>query len=230
MIKLALSGAQGRVGKVITDMLKEEPHFSLVAELLEDNQGLTTLDSSGAEVLIDFTVPSATIDYVEICCQKQLPMVIGTTGFSKEQKAHIVDASKKIPIVFAPNMSVGVNLALKVVEFLTKALVNEANISLVETHHKHKKDTPSGTALLMASVINEAAGKDLIDSKNIKSERLDEGAGQHTVLFSLLSESLEIKHKAADRSVYAKGSLAAARWLLNKEAGLYDMQDVLGLK
>ncbi len=229
MIRLALSGAQGRVGKFITESVNHDKTFDLVVELLENNGGLSLLEKTPTDVLIDFTVPAATMEYLTACEQHGIPMVIGTTGFSAEQTAKITDAAKKIPIVYAPNMSVGVNLSLRILEFLTKAVGSCSDISLEETHHKNKRDKPSGTALEMAKVINDSLPAPVITAENITSRRLDEGAGQHTALFSLAGETLEIKHQALDRSVYAKGALQAASWLIGKKPGLYNMQDVLSI-
>lgn len=227
MIRIALSGANGRMGMAIREAIALDQSFSLVAELTRDS-GLTPLENN-PEVLIDFTTPSATLEYLEACKKRDLPMVIGTTGFTSAEKDILIAASQRLPIVFSPNMSVGVNISLVVLDRITEILGKNTSVLLKETHHKHKKDKPSGTALQMATVINDRAGKTVIAPGDIESLRLEELIGVHSATFCLAGESLEVTHRASDRLIFANGALTAARWLIHQNPGLYDMKDVLGL-
>jgi 4-hydroxy-tetrahydrodipicolinate reductase len=200
----------------------------------------------GADVLIDFTRPEATLRHLEQCRDKRVALVIGTTGFDAAGKAAIAVAAKSIPIVFAPNMSVGVNLALRLLDMAARVLDEGFDIEIVEAHHRHKVDAPSGTALRMGEVVAAAMGRDLKecavygregvtgerDPKTIGFATLRGGdvVGDHTVMFAGIGERLEITHKASSRMTFALGALRAARYLGSQETGLFDMQDVLGLK
>ncbi len=197
------------------------------------------------DVLIDFTNPETTLSHVEVCKKAGKKMVIGTTGFDATQKKMLKDASNHIAICFAPNMSVGVNLCLKLLETAAKIMGDDVDIEIIEAHHRYKKDAPSGTALRMGEVIADALGRDLAtcavygregitgerDSKTIGFETIRAGdiVGEHTVLFAGLGERVEITHKASSRMTFAKGSIRAAVWLNDKQTGFFDMQDVLGL-
>ncbi|OOG23344.1 4-hydroxy-tetrahydrodipicolinate reductase, partial [Thioalkalivibrio denitrificans] len=198
------------------------------------------------DVLIDFTRPEGTLAHLEICRKAGRAMVIGTTGFSEEQKQVIRDAAKEIPLVFAPNMSVGVNLCLKLLDLAARVLGDDVDIEVIEAHHRHKVDAPSGTALRMGEVVAEALGRDLAacaiygreghtgerDPKTIGFETIRAGdiVGEHTVMFAGAGERVEITHKASSRMTFARGAVRAAGWLSGRPAGLYDMQDVLGLR
>jgi 4-hydroxy-tetrahydrodipicolinate reductase len=198
------------------------------------------------DVLIDFTRPAASMAYIEICRQAGKKVVIGTTGYSETQKTAIADAAKEIAIVIAPNFSVGVNLSLKLLEMTAKVMGGYTDIEVIEAHHRHKVDAPSGTALRMGEVVATALGRDLKDCA-IYGREGDTGArdrktigfstiragdivGEHTVMFADEGERVEITHKATSRMTFANGAVRAAVWLEGKSAGLYDMQDVLGLK
>ena len=198
------------------------------------------------DVLIDFTRPDASMAYIEICRQAGKKVVIGTTGYSEAQKTAIAEAAKEIPIVIAPNFSVGVNLSLKLLEMTAKVMGDYTDIEVIEAHHRHKVDAPSGTALRMGEVVAAALGRDLKDCA-IYGREGDTGArdpktigfstiragdivGEHTVMFADEGERLEITHKATSRMTFANGAVRAAIWLEGKSEGLYDMQDVLGLK
>jgi 4-hydroxy-tetrahydrodipicolinate reductase len=198
------------------------------------------------DVLIDFTRPDTSLDYIEICRQAGKKVVIGTTGYSDAQKAIIAEAAKDIAIVMAPNMSVGVNLSLKLLEITAKVMGEYTDIEVIEAHHRHKVDAPSGTALRMGEVVAKALGRDLKDCA-IYGREGDTGArdrktigfstiragdivGEHTVMFADEGERVEITHKATSRMTFAYGAVRAAHWLANKNTGLFDMQDVLGLK
>lgn len=198
------------------------------------------------DVLVDFTRPEATLGYLDACRQAGKQLVIGTTGFDAAGKARIAAAAKEIAIVFAPNMSVGVNLSLKLLDLAARVLGNEVDIEIIEAHHRHKVDAPSGTALKMGEVLAAALGRDLKDCavygrEGVTGERNratigfstvrgGDIVGDHTVLFAGDGERVEITHKASSRLTFAHGALRAARWLAGKKNGLFDMQDVLGLR
>ena len=197
------------------------------------------------DVLVDFTSPDATLEHIEQCAQAGKAMVIGTTGFTTEQKQRISEAARIVPIVFSPNMSAGVNISLKLLELAAKALGDEVDIEIVEAHHRYKKDAPSGTALRMGEVIAQALGRDLEevavygregiaderDRKSIGFATIRGGdiVGDHTVIFAGQGERLEITHKASSRMTFASGAVRAAIWLGGRPAGLYSIADVLGL-
>ena len=199
-----------------------------------------------SRVLIDFTRPEGTMAHLALCRANGVAMVIGTTGFTDSQKAEIAQAAKHIPIMMAPNMSVGVNVTLKLLEMAAKALATGYDIEIIEAHHRHKVDAPSGTALKMGEVIADALGRDLKECavyarEGVTGERDPSSigfatirggdiVGDHTVLFAGTGERIEITHKSSSRSTYAQGSLRAARFLARQKSGLFDMFDVLGLK
>ncbi|NJA07128.1 4-hydroxy-tetrahydrodipicolinate reductase [Methylococcaceae bacterium WWC4] len=198
------------------------------------------------DALIDFTRPDATMAYLDVCRQAGKKLVIGTTGFSESQKAAIAEAARDIAIVMAPNFSVGVNLSLKLLETTAKVMGDYTDIEVIEAHHRHKIDAPSGTALRMGEVVAAALGRDLKDCavygregetgardrKTIGFSTIRAGdiVGEHTVMFADEGERVEITHKASSRMTFANGAVRAAIWLADKSSGLYDMQDVLGLK
>jgi len=197
------------------------------------------------DVLIDFTRPDASMAFIETCRQAGKKLVIGTTGYTDAQKAQISEAAKDVAIVMAPNMSVGVNLSLKLLEMTAKVMGDYTDIEVIEAHHRHKVDAPSGTALRMGEVIADALGRDLKDCaiygregntgerdrKTIGFSTIRAGdiVGEHTVMFADDGERVEITHKATSRMTFANGAVRAAVWLADKDSGLYDMQDVLGL-
>jgi 4-hydroxy-tetrahydrodipicolinate reductase len=198
------------------------------------------------DVLIDFTAPTATMDHLAVCHQGGKPMVIGTTGLNEAQKQALQDGAGDIPIVFAPNMSVGVNLSFKLVEMAAKVLGDDADVEIIEAHHRHKVDAPSGTALRLGEVIADTLGRDLNecaiygregktgprDGKTIGFETIRAGdvVGEHSVWFAMEGERIEIAHKASNRMNFARGAVRAASWVVSREKGLFDMQDVLGLR
>jgi len=266
MLRIAVAGVSGRMGKIIVEAISKTDGVEVGAATVRPNSpalgqevgGLCSLpaidvcavDNLGEalddfDVLIDFTSPAATIEHIETCIHSGKKMVIGTTGFTNDQKQVIAEASKKIPIVFAPNMSIGVNLCLKLLEQAAKVIGEDSDVQIIEAHHRHKKDAPSGTALKMGEVIAQALGLELDevavydgegqkgarDGKTIGFESIREGdiVGDHTVMFEGDGERIEIIHKSSSRMTYAAGSVKAALWLSEKENGLYDMQDVLGL-
>jgi 4-hydroxy-tetrahydrodipicolinate reductase len=196
-------------------------------------------------VLIDFTRPEGTLAHLAVCRARNVKMVIGTTGFSAEQKEELKEAAKEIAIVFAPNMSVGVNVTFKLLQMAARALNEGYDIELIEAHHRHKVDAPSGTALRMGEIVAEALNRDLEEVSvygrhGVTGERLPATigfstvrggniVGDHTVMFAGTGERIEISHKASSRANFAVGALRAARFLADKESGLFDMQDVIGL-
>jgi 4-hydroxy-tetrahydrodipicolinate reductase len=209
---------------------------------VEDLNSVTEL----FDVLIDFTQPEATEQNLDICRAAGRQLVIGTTGLSELQKSKIDDTAKDVGVVFAPNMSVGVNLCLKLLEVAARVMNEDIDIEIIEAHHRHKIDAPSGTALAMGEVVAKTLGRDLKDCavygregrtgerdrQTIGFETIRAGdiVGEHTVMFAGIGERVEITHKASSRMTFAKGAVRAAQWLSSKQSGLYSMQDVLDLK
>jgi 4-hydroxy-tetrahydrodipicolinate reductase len=264
--KIAVAGASGRMGQMLVDAIRAADDCTLSGALdiagspaLGQDAGassgqpsgvLITSDLraglSGSQVLIDFTRPEGTMAHLKVCRELGVAMVIGTTGFTEAQKAEIAAAAQDIAIMMAPNMSVGVNVTLKLLEMAAKALATGYDIEIIEAHHRHKVDAPSGTALKMGEVIAEALGRDLKDCavytrEGVTGERDPSSigfatirggdiVGDHTVLFAGTGERIEISHKSSSRATYAQGSLRAVRFLADKQSGSFDMADVLGLK
>jgi 4-hydroxy-tetrahydrodipicolinate reductase len=201
---------------------------------------------ANSQVLIDFTRPEGTLAHLRVCRELGVNAVIGTTGFGQGQKEQIADTARDIAIVMAPNMSVGVNVTLKLLEMAAQALSTGYDIEVIETHHRHKVDAPSGTALKMGEIIAQALGRDLKDCAvygrqgetgergpstiGFSAIRGGDIVGDHTVLFAGIGERIEITHKSASRATYAQGSLRAVRFLAGKRSGMFDMFDVLGLR
>jgi len=266
MMKIAIAGATGRMGKMLIEAVLNSPDAQLVGALehsscpqLGEDAGAFLGKKTGvmisadiaqtlksAQFLIDFTRPEGTMAHLAVAENTGTKMVIGTTGLSAEQIASLKAASATLAIVFAPNMSVGVNATFKLLEVAAKMLSQGYDIEVIEAHHRHKVDAPSGTALKMGEVIADALGKKLGDvavfSREGHTGERKEGAigfatirggdivGDHTVLFAGDGERIEISHKSSSRQSYAQGSLRAARFLQKQNSGLYDMQDVLGLR
>ena len=243
MTKIAITGSNGRMGRALIRAVKITPNVSQGPMLNRgDDINLVLQDF---DVLVDFTRPEATLNALSICQNTGKAMVIGTTGFSDEALEIINQASSDIPIVFAPNMSVGVNLTLKLLETTAKVIGTDSNIEIVEAHHRHKVDAPSGTALKMGEVIANALGRNLSecavygregteqprDKQTIgfSSIRGGDVVGEHSVTFFMEGERVEITHKASSRMTYANGAIKACQWLTNQANGLYSMQDVLDL-
>ncbi|MDL2356655.1 MAG: 4-hydroxy-tetrahydrodipicolinate reductase [Pseudomonadota bacterium] len=262
---IAVAGASGRMGKMLVEAIARAPDLQLSGAL--DVAGSPALGSdaaaflgqpsgvaitadlptalAGARCLIDFTRPEGTLAHLAWCAEHGIAMVIGTTGFDDAGKAAIRAAAAKTAIVFAPNMSVGVNVTLKLLEMAAKSFAEGYDIEIIEAHHRHKVDAPSGTALKMGEVIAGALGRDLAqcavygregvtgerDPSTIGFATIRGGdiVGDHTVLFAGDGERIEITHKSSSRVTYAHGALRAARFLADKTSGLYDMQDVLAL-
>ncbi|MEO1879124.1 MAG: 4-hydroxy-tetrahydrodipicolinate reductase [Methylococcales bacterium] len=266
-MRIAVVGVSGRMGACLLKaaVLAEKSELSVAVSRSEsaalgkdagDLAGLGAIDikviddlsavTDQFDVLIDFTRPEASLAYIDICRQAGKKIVIGTTGYSEEQKAVINQAAKDVAIVLAPNMSVGVNLSLKLLEMTAKVMGDYTDIEIIEAHHRHKVDAPSGTALRMGEVIADTLGYDLNecaiygregdtgarDRKTIGFSTIRAGdiVGEHTVMFADEGERVEITHKASSRMTFANGAIRAVEWLKDKENGLYDMQDVLGIK
>lgn len=267
MLNIAVTGAAGRMGRNLIQSCVENPDCQLGAAIEHANSpfighdagevagvgGLNkTLVSQLSEVaadfhtLIDFTRPEVTLQNIAYCVANNKNMVIGTTGFSSEEKQQIQQAAESIAIVFAPNMSVGVNLCFKLLDLAARVLGDDFDVEVIEAHHRHKVDAPSGTALRMGEVVADALGRTLDDCavygregvtgerdrKSIGFETIRAGdiVGDHSVMFAGVGERVEITHKASSRMTFANGAIRAALWLEDKKNGLYDMQDVLDLK
>jgi 4-hydroxy-tetrahydrodipicolinate reductase len=243
-IRYTIAGARGRMGRMLIEAVEAAEDAELAAAFDIDDDATAAI--ANADCLIDFTRPEGTLAHLDICCRHGVHAVIGTTGFTAEQKLQIEAASRDIPIVFAPNMAVGVNAVFKLLDVAARILNEGYDIEVIEAHHRMKVDAPSGTALRMGEVVAAALGRNL-DACAIYGREGHTGerpatqigfstirggdiVGDHTVLFAGTGERIEITHKSASRMSYALGSLRAARFLQNRENGLFDMQDVLGLK
>ncbi len=266
MTRVAVVGAGGRMGKALIQAVQdadgmvlgaatEQPGSSLLGADAGELAGVGPLKVNlvpelsavvdAFDVVIDFTRPEASLSHLEICRAAGRNLVIGTTGFDPQQKAAIGKAAQDIPLVLAPNMSVGVNLCFKLLDTAARVLGDGVDIEVIEAHHRHKVDAPSGTALRMGEVIADALGRDLKacavfgregvtgerDPAAIGFETIRAGdiVGEHTVMFAGPGERVEITHKASSRMTFARGAVRAAAWLEGRKPGLYDMQDVLGL-
>lgn len=267
MTRIAVTGAAGRMGRALIEACEQTEGLSLGAAIERPGSSLVGADAGelagigriavevvenlgsvrdAFDVLVDFTRPEVTLNNLALCRETGKRMVIGTTGFDEAGKRAIREATEDIAIVFAPNMSVGVNLSLKLLDLAARVLGDEVDIEIIEAHHRHKVDAPSGTALRMGEVVAAALGRDLKecavygregntgerDRKTIGFETIRAGdiVGEHTVMFAGIGERIEITHKASSRMTFAKGAMRAAAWLAAKDRGLFDMQDVLGLQ
>lgn len=267
MIHVAIAGAAGRMGRHLLEACHQAEGVRCTAASEHPDSSFLGVDAGEAagigrrdipiiadltpatdrfEVLIDFTRPTATLQHVALCQAAGKAMVIGTTGLSAEQRTEIARAAEQIPIVFAPNMSVGVNLCLKLLELAARVLGDGVDIEIIEAHHRHKVDAPSGTALAMGQVIAGTLGRDLERSAvygrhgvtgerdpaaiGFSTIRAGDIVGEHTVLFADAGERVEITHRASSRVTFAKGAVRAAVWLAGRGPGLFDMRDVLDLR
>lgn len=266
MTKIAITGASGRMGRVLIQAVAETEGFELGAALARTGSSMLGVDAgelagvgklgisitddlnaatANFDVLIDFTRPEATLENLAICRAAGKRIVIGTTGFDDEGKNQITDAGNDIGVVFAPNMSVGVNLTLKLLDITARVMGDDVDIEVIEAHHRHKVDAPSGTALRMGEVVAHALGRDLKecavygregitaerDRKTIGFETIRAGdiVGEHTVMFADIGERVEITHKASSRMTFANGAVRASGWIMSREKGEFDMMDVLDL-
>lgn len=264
--RIAINGAAGRMGKCLIQAVEQTEGLELSAAIdrpestligadagelagvgklgvaLSSDVAQATIDS---DVFIDFTLPEVTMALIPHCVANNCRLVIGTTGFSAEQKQTIEKAAQQTATVLAPNMSVGVNLSLKLLDIAARVLGDDVDIEVIEAHHRHKVDAPSGTALRMGEVVADALDRDLDkcaiygregrtgerdrETIGFATVRAGDIVGDHTVLFAAEGERVEITHKASSRMTFANGAMRASSWLMGQQAGLYDMQDVLGL-
>jgi 4-hydroxy-tetrahydrodipicolinate reductase len=264
MTRIAIAGAAGKMGRALIQSVTsdnelelarafEQPGHSLLGSDVGVLAGLDRvgipltddIDGGDFDLLINFTTPTATMDHLGYCRSQGHRMVIGTTGLDEGQRNEINSASGHIGIVLAPNMSVGVNLTLKLIDLAARTLGDSVDVEVIEAHHQHKVDAPSGTALGMGEVVAKALGRDLTthgvysrhgqigprDDKAIgfSTVRAGDVVGEHSVWFVGMGERIEITHKATNRAIYAFGAIRAVHWLMDQPNGLYDMQDVLGL-
>ncbi len=267
MIKIAVCGAAGRMGGRIIAAIKEAEGAELSGALERPGHSMLGMDAGmvagvgsnhvkisddinavvqGCDVLIDFTTPKVSLKNLEVCNLHKKAIVIGSTGFTPEEREFARELAREIPVVLAPNMSVGVNVCFKILADIAKILGDDFDVEIVEAHHKLKKDAPSGTAVRMGEVVAEALGRDYNKVANyhregICGERTKEEigmqtirggdiVGEHTVYFIGMGERIELTHRAHTRDMFSRGSVRAAKWVVGKAPGVYDMQDVLGLK
>lgn len=267
MRRIAVMGAAGRMGKTLIEAVQQAPGAALSAAVDRPDSSLVGVDAGELvgvgrlgvalvgdlaqalddfDVLIDFTHPSVTLQNLQVCRRAGKAMVIGTTGFTAEEKLLLAEAARDIPIVFAANFSVGVNLCLKLLDTAARVLADDVDIEIIEAHHRHKVDAPSGTALRMGEVVASALGRDLHkvavygregqtgararETIGFATVRAGDVVGDHTVLFAADGERVEITHKASSRMTFAKGAVRSALWLQGRAPALYDMQDVLELR
>lgn len=269
MIRTVITGVAGRMGSTLVRMIRDAPDLALAGGLERKGSdavgrdagtvaGLSgplgvpvgddlaaALEAGGGELVIDFTGPEASLAHARTCAARGVPLVIGSTGFTAEGKAEVAALAARIPIVLAPNMSVGVNVVLEVAAELARALGESYDVEIVEAHHRMKKDAPSGTALRLAEDIARALGRGRSSFRlaregqvgerpageiGIQSLRGGDVVGEHTVFFYGEGERVELTHRATSRDQFARGALRAGRWVVGREPGLYDMQDVLGLR
>ncbi|WP_426223200.1 4-hydroxy-tetrahydrodipicolinate reductase [Psychrobacter sp. DWR1-2-3] len=265
-INVGVIGAGGRMGRMLIEAVQENPQTTLNAAIERQGSSLVGADAgevaaigrldvqivddlkaviNDIDVLIDFSLPDATEQNMQICAANKVAMVIGTTGFNEQQEQVLTEASKQIAIVYAGNYSTGVNLSLKLLGMAAKAFGSDADVEVIEAHHKHKIDAPSGTAYMMAEAVAEARGQNLKDvavygregqtgerkagTIGIHAIRGGEIIGDHTVMFIADGEVVEITHRARARMTFAAGAVRAATWVIKQEVGQYNMQDVLGL-
>jgi 4-hydroxy-tetrahydrodipicolinate reductase len=264
-VQIVIAGVSGRMGRALLEAVVDDADCALHAAIDRPGSPLVGQDAGvawgaasgvavadqpavalqGAHALIDFTRPEATFGYLDACVAAGVPLVIGTTGFDEAGRSRIAKAAQQIPIVFAPNMSVGVNLLLKLAELAAQVLQDGYDIEIIEAHHRHKIDAPSGTALGLGQAVARAIDRDLAncavygregvtgerDPKTIGFATVRGGdiVGDHTLLFAGIGERVELTHKASSRATFALGALRAAKWLQGRTPGLYDMRDVLNL-
>lgn len=267
MTRIAVTGAAGRMGRALIESAEATDGTQLGAAIVRAGSSMVNADAGELaglgklnvaisddlnstleqfDVLVDFTRPEVTLENIALCRAAGKRMVIGTTGFDEAGRAMIADAANDIAIVFAPNMSVGVNLCFKLLDLAARVMGDEVDIEVIEAHHRHKVDAPSGTALRMGEVVADALGRDLKqcavygregisgerDRHTIGFETIRAGdiVGEHTVMFADIGERVEITHKASSRMTFANGAIRGAKWLMQQHNGLFDMQDVLGLR
>ena len=265
-LNTVITGASGRMGALLVRLVRDTPEFVLHGGTDKPGSAsigldvglaahlapleVSTVDSleqtlSGAAVVIDFTTPEASVAHAKLCAEAGVPLVVGSTGFSAEAKEQMAAWAKKIPIVMSPNMSVGVNLIIELAATLAKRLGEDFDVEVVETHHRMKKDAPSGTAMRLADELAKALGRshdDITTSRvgqvgarphkeiGVQALRGGDVVGEHTVFFFGDGERVELTHRATSREQFGRGALRAAKWVVGQPAGLYDMSHVLGVK
>jgi 4-hydroxy-tetrahydrodipicolinate reductase len=243
-LRVAVAGSSGRMGRMLIEAVEAAPDCTLAGTLDIGHDIAAGLAS--AQVLIDFTRPEGTLAHLAACRERGVKMVIGTTGFTEPQRAQIAAASRQLALMMSPNMSVGVNVVMRLLDTASRALAEGYDIEIIEAHHRHKVDAPSGTALKLGEVVAAALGRDLKqcavygregvtgerDPSTIGFATVRGGdiVGDHTVMFCGTGERIEITHRSSSRATYAQGALRAARFLADKPNGLFDMNDVLGLR
>ncbi len=246
-IKIAIAGANGRMGQTLVRLAVQSSDTFEIMHRLHENSDLSDLDT---DVLIDFTHPSALDKHLKTCCDKNIALVLGTTGLSDKDEAAVKNAAQNVPIVYSANFSIGVNVLAQMTEKLSAVLDDSFDIEIIEAHHKHKKDAPSGTALMLGRAAATGRNVEFKDravlSRALKDDKGDIGArkqgdigfstirggeiiGEHTVMYIGDHERIEISHKANDRALFAQGALTAAKWAKTADNGLYSMHDVLNL-
>ncbi len=266
MMRIAIAGSAGRMGRTLIECVLQDGALKLSGALEQPGHALLGKDAgefagaitgipvsadidaalAASDALIDFTRPAGTLAHLDACLRLGRKMVIGTTGFSESEKARIAEASRKIAIMFAPNMAVGVNITFKLAEIAARSLGEDYDVEIIEAHHRHKVDAPSGTALKIGEVVAKALGrdptKDFIHGREgepgergkkeiaFHAVRGGDIIGEHTVMFAGMGERVEITVRSSSRATYANGALRAAKFLKDKKNGLFDMQDVLGLR
>ncbi|MBI5327515.1 MAG: 4-hydroxy-tetrahydrodipicolinate reductase [Deltaproteobacteria bacterium] len=267
MVKIVVTGAAGRMGRSIINVIRETSGAELVGTVEKNGYadigkdagevagsgklGIKLTDNfekaiKKADCVIDFTFPEATMHHLDIALKSDIAMVIGTTGFSHHQRERFKEVGGQMQIVAAPNMSVGVNLLLKIVSDMARVLGRDYDVEIIEAHHRLKKDAPSGTAMRLAEVLAHSLNRDLDkvavyerhgiigerkpEEIGIQTIRAGDIVGDHTIIFGGLGERLEVTHRAQSRETFARGAVMAAQWVVKQPKGLYDMQDVLGLK
>jgi 4-hydroxy-tetrahydrodipicolinate reductase len=266
MIKVLVTGAAGRMGRQIISLLLQEDGIEVVGateigghpsvgkdvgEIVGTGEiGVLVLDNldeavSKADVVVDFTNPHATLDAASYASSNGKPMVIGTTGFSSDERVRLEELAKRFPCVISPNMSIGVNVMFEITKKLAELLGNEFDIEVIEAHHRHKKDSPSGTAMRLGEIIAESTGRDFskvarferhghvgergLNEIGIQAIRGGDIIGEHSVLFCGNGERVELTHRATNRDNFARGAIRALRWIIGKPPGIYTMRNVLGL-
>ena len=263
MTRVVVTGVTGRMGSLLVKLARTTPGIAVVGGTERARSGAVGLDVglaahggplevvtvsslekalTDADVVIDFTSPEASLEHARVCAERRVALVVGSTGFSPEAKAQMAEAAKQIPMVMAPNMSVGVNLMIDLVAQVAKRLGDDFDIDVLETHHRHKKDAPSGTALRLAEEMVKATGRASSDIRasrvgaigerprreiGVQTLRGGDVVGEHTVFFFGDGERLEITHRATNREQFGRGALRAATWVVGRPPGLYDMSDVL---
>jgi 4-hydroxy-tetrahydrodipicolinate reductase len=267
MTRIAIAGAAGRMGKALIEATKASPSASLTGAIVRPTSTLIGVDAGEFggvgksnvkivgdisqaieqfDVLIDFSSPAATLANAKMCAARGKPIVVGTTGFSNFEKAELLSYQSKIPLLLSANFSTGVNLCFKLLDIAARVLGDEYNVEIYEAHHRHKIDSPSGTAVRMGEVLANALERDLKqvavygregqigarprDTIGFATVRGGDVVGDHTVMFMADGERVEITHKASSRLAFANGAVRAAVWLEQQKSGLFDMQDVLGLR